>query len=115
MTSASADPRRPPTVDDAVQLFMSLSHEFLELVPRLQAWTTGLSPRAAIRVANVRTTRRVIVLALSLGRKFMQPGEATYLPGLLTRVYEERKKRIPLPAPAPASPRHRARSQRCST
>lgn len=95
MTTTPPDPRRPPTVDDAVQQFMSLSQEFLELVPRLQTYTTGLSARASPPVSHVRTTRRVLVLALSLGRKFMTPGEATYLPGLLERVYTERKERIP--------------------
>lgn len=95
MTDETVDLGRPPTVDDATQLFMALSQEFLELVPRLKTYTTSYTTAADYPVSHFRTTRRVIVLALSLGRKFMKEGEATYLPGLLTRIYKERKERIP--------------------
>lgn len=95
MTDETVDLSQPPSADDAAQLFMALSQEFLELVPRLKTHTTSYTAAADHPVSHFRTTRRVVVLTLSLGRKFMKKGEATYLPGLLTRIYKERKERIP--------------------
>lgn len=104
MTSATAEtpePKTPPPLDRTVQQFMDSSWAYLELVPRLQTYVTGTgrtssASEAWSKRAEMRTTRRVIVLAMALGRKFVAPGEPTYLPRLVQRVEAERKDRIPL-------------------
>lgn len=86
--------RRPPTVDDAVLQFMDASWEYLELMPVLGTAWTGFGPTPSGTRAEIRTTRRVIVLGMTLGRKFVRRGEPTYLPGLITRVERERRDRL---------------------
>lgn len=86
-------PKARPALDGVVQQYLDSSWEFLELVPRLES--VRMRVRGAPSLAEIRAARRVIVLAMSLGRKFIKSGEPTYVAGIMTRVNVERKDRIP--------------------
>lgn len=86
--------RRPPSVDDAARQFLHLSREYLELVPILKGGSVRLDGRLPAGREG-RTARRVLVLSMALGRKFLTSGEPVYPPGLLRRVTDERSDRLP--------------------
>lgn len=92
MATARAD-RRPPNVDVAARQFLDLSREYLELVPTLTATAIQVDGQLPDGVRG-RTIRRVAVLNMSLGRKFLTPKEAVYPPTLLHRVVDERRDRL---------------------
>lgn len=80
---------KAPGSAEAAQQFMDLSQEYLEIVPKLsaQAIPFGQNLRS-------RTTKRVAALAVVMQRKFVEPGENTYMPGLLDRLLDEHKGKL---------------------
>lgn len=80
-------------MDDAARLFLELSREYLELVPILTGSKLRLDGQLPDGVEG-RTIRRMLVMSMSLGRKFLRDDEAVYPPKLLHRVVEERRGRL---------------------
>lgn len=84
-----------PSLDDRARMFMVLSREYLELVPAMPKIRVSLALSGDAKTVEARTTRRVLVLSLALGRKFITKGEPVYVPGLLHSVIQERGKAVP--------------------
>lgn len=75
-----------PSAAAAAQQFMDLSQEYLQIVPKLHKQTVPFGD-----TVSSRTTRRVAALAVVMQRKFVTPGENTYIPGLIDRIYREQR------------------------
>lgn len=81
----------PPTLEARVQMFMDLSQEYFEIVPRLESFQIMLIGDSNI----VRFHKRVISLHLSLIRKFINEDDQVYLGAINQQLYEEYGRNLP--------------------
>lgn len=85
------DPEAP--LDLVAQMFLEQSREYLELVPRF----SSVRVYHMFRVPDdnwTRRARRVALLHVALGRKFITRDEPTHIPRMLERILQERGGRL---------------------